>query len=168
MNLINKTEINEFISINMMVAHWGVLMEYGEVFKVTNGGKSKDKIYFDMDGYLAETIPIPSYDYNVKSDDPAFEGVMKKLGEDMDVYEDKMSIIRKKWKTEIEYNWITLKGETYKNEYSFIFETEDELKEKYGLDVSKRLCFNHTVYYFKEYFDLTQFNRAIKIEDILG
>lgn len=161
MNLINKTEIKEFRCINLMMAHWGILMDIGENFKITNGGNSKATVYFDMEAYLDECIPIPNHSGN----DPES---LEKLGKDLDVYEKEMSIIRKKWVTDIEYNWLTLKGDDNNNEYSFIFETEDELKEKYGLDVSKRLCFDHTVYYFKEYFDLTQFNRAIKIEDILG
>ena len=163
MNLINKTEIDEFICVMPMMAHWGIIMEIGEVFKVTGGGKTTHSVYYDMDGYLLETIPIPDYDHT-KGDDPR---VMEKLGKDLDVYQEKMRVIRKRWKTDVEYNWISLKGTIHNNQYSFIFETEDEIKEMYNLDKSKRLGFNHTVYFFKEYFDLTQLNRAIKIEDIL-
>ena len=69
---------------------------------------------------------------------------------------------------EIEHRYLTLKGRDHKNTFTFVYDSKDEICEKYNLDKSESFEFDCTTYMFHEYFDTTQFDRHLKLEDILG
>jgi hypothetical protein len=164
MEKIIKTQIKTFKCISPIVFHWGVQLEEGEICDVIGGGKKTGEIIFDLISYNQESPSMPEFTHLYK-DNPE---KLKELKKKWDEYHKIDKMIRDKYSIEIEYNWLKLKGRDNLNEFTFILESEDEIKEKYGIFSECKIHFENSVNYFSEYFDKSQLNRAIAIDDLIS